>query len=108
MKKALHIPFFLAVAALCKVLRPSQRHLHVALCNVGQAQSVVQSAAPKAHATQWLGGLRNSATLLFFKITNVVYVYTYTYTYREIIGNAFEVGRGAPCEVVSLGARVVS
>lgn len=75
--------------------------LRATLCDVLRFRSVARSVAAKTTPTQWLGGPRNSATLLLLKINNNTYVHTCACVYRGNIDRHFEMLR--PRKVASDG-----
>lgn len=75
------------------------------LCNLLQRTKYWRRVATKIYSTQWLGGGRNSATLLFFKIINIIHTHTYAYAYRGSNRGVFEMLR--PLRLVVASCRPV-
>lgn len=84
---------FRCVAAALQRVALASAAFFATHCEVLRRQCVARSVAGKPLPTQWLGGLRHSATLLFFKIKIITYVHTYAYVHRGSIGKGSEVLR---------------
>lgn len=84
---------FERVAAHLQRVAQYDRIFCATLCDVVQQMRVARRVAGKPLPTQWIGGRRNTATLLSLKKRISTHTHTYTYAYRGSIGRALHVLR---------------